>query len=70
MIAKFEFKVTVHYSLWAKCTQLWPLNSILFEKKFCRNNTTFQKILISFVLSVVRNILYNPGNYVIIFYDI
>ena len=21
-IAKFEFKVTVHYSLWAKCTQL------------------------------------------------
>ena len=27
--AKFEFKVTVHYSLWAKCTQLWPLNTIL-----------------------------------------
>ena len=26
-IAKFEFKVTVHYSLCAKCTQLWPLNS-------------------------------------------
>ena len=25
-IAKFEFKVTVHYyCLWAKCTQLWPL---------------------------------------------
>ena len=24
-IAKFEFKVTVHYDLWAKCTQLWPL---------------------------------------------
>ena len=24
-IAKFEFMVTVHYSLWAKCTQLWPL---------------------------------------------
>ena len=23
---KFEFKLTVHYSLWAKCTQLWPLN--------------------------------------------
>ena len=23
--AKFEFKVTVHYSLWVKCTQLWPL---------------------------------------------
>ena len=21
-IAKFEFKVTVHYSLWARCTQL------------------------------------------------
>ena len=26
-IAKFEFKVTVRYSLWAKCTQLWPLKS-------------------------------------------
>ena len=25
-IARFEFKVTVHCSLWAKCTQLWPLN--------------------------------------------
>ena len=27
-IARFEFKVTVglHYGLWAKCTQLWPLN--------------------------------------------
>ena len=23
---KFDIKVTVHYSLWAKCTQLWPLN--------------------------------------------
>ena len=28
-IAKFEFKVTVHYSLWAKCTQLWPQNMSL-----------------------------------------
>ena len=25
-IAKFEFIVTVHYSLWAKCIQLWSLN--------------------------------------------
>ena len=25
-IAKFESKVTVHYGLWAKCTQLWALN--------------------------------------------
>ena len=30
-IARFEFKVTMvtvglHYGLWAKCTQLWPLN--------------------------------------------
>ena len=25
-IAKFEIKVTVHYSLWAKCTQLQPLD--------------------------------------------
>ena len=29
-IAKFESKVTVHYSLWAKCTQLWPLNNCYF----------------------------------------
>ena len=27
-IGKFEFKVTVHNSLWAKCTQLWPLKCI------------------------------------------
>ena len=27
-IAKFEFKVTVHYGLWAKCTQLRPLNPL------------------------------------------
>ena len=26
-IAKFEFKVTVHYRLWVKCTPLWPLNA-------------------------------------------
>ena len=25
-IAKIEFKVTVHYSVWAICTQLWRLN--------------------------------------------
>ena len=25
-IMNLEFMVTVHYSLWAKCTQLWPLN--------------------------------------------
>ena len=24
-IAKFEFKVTVHYGLWAICIQLWSL---------------------------------------------
>ena len=26
-IAKFEFKVTVPYSLWAKGSQLWPINT-------------------------------------------
>ena len=31
MIAKFQFKVTVHYSLWAKCTQLWPLKGIFSD---------------------------------------
>ena len=28
-IAKFEFMVTGHYSLWTKCTQLWPLKCYL-----------------------------------------
>ena len=32
-IAKFEFKVTVHFSLWVKCTQLWALNLHLDENK-------------------------------------
>ena len=27
-ITKFEFKVTVHYGLWANCTQLWPLKDV------------------------------------------
>ena len=27
-IAEFEFKVTIHYGLWAKCTQLWPLKGL------------------------------------------
>ena len=31
-IAKFEFKVTVHYSPWARCTQLWPLKTYLLFK--------------------------------------
>ena len=33
---KFEFKVTLHYGLWTKCTQLWPLNncSRILMRKF------------------------------------
>ena len=31
-ISKFEFKVTIHYRLWAKCTQLWPLKGELHPK--------------------------------------
>ena len=27
-MAKFEFMVTLHYGLWAKYTQLWPLNYV------------------------------------------
>ena len=27
-ITKCELKVTIHYSLWAKCTQLWPLKKV------------------------------------------
>ena len=32
-IAKFEFKVKVHYSLWAKCTQLWTLKALSVVNK-------------------------------------
>ena len=39
---KFEFKVTVHYSLWTKCIQLWPLKYVKSTKsKYeiqCRSN--------------------------------
>ena len=32
-IAKSKFKVTVHYySLWAKCTQLWPLKKQVYSR--------------------------------------
>ena len=29
--------VTVHYSLWAKCTQLWPLNALYASYYICKN---------------------------------
>ena len=32
MIASFEFKVTVHYGLWDKSIQLWPLKEHLTKK--------------------------------------
>ena len=33
-IMKFEFQVTVHFSPWAKYTQLWPLKPIaIFQEK-------------------------------------
>ena len=35
-VEKFEFKVTVHYGLWVKCTQLWLLkyrDSIKFNNR-------------------------------------
>ena len=31
-IVLFEFKITVHYGLWAKCIRLWPLNEVNFER--------------------------------------
>ena len=40
-IAQFEFKVTVHYGLWAKCTQLWPLNTSFENNKY--NFKTFKQ---------------------------
>ena len=36
-IATFEFNVTVYYGLWAKCTQLWPLNSGLLPIVMCNH---------------------------------
>ena len=33
-IPKFEFKVTVHYGLWTKCTQLWLTYLRLLEKYY------------------------------------
>ena len=36
-IAKFEFKVTVHYGLLAKSTQLWPHNFYITERFKSRN---------------------------------
>ena len=41
---KFEFKVTVHYySLWAKCTQLWPFTNFSNQntKNGARRNEPF-----------------------------
>ena len=38
MIAKFEFKVTV--SLWAKCTQMWPLKLCCISS-FAKGSTVF-----------------------------
>ena len=28
-IAKFEFKLTVHYGLWGKCNQLLPIKRVV-----------------------------------------
>ena len=33
--------VTVHYSLWAKCIQLWPLNPL----KYTKTHTSYGKFL-------------------------
>ena len=38
-MAKFKFTVTVHYSLWTKCTELWPLKHL-----FCDPNSQFLHI--------------------------
>ena len=51
-IAKFEFKVPVHYySLWVKCTQLWPLNSTWRKKglsEFWKIALQFHNVYVSF----------------------
>ena len=39
-IAKSEFKVTIHYGQWAKCTQLWPLKH-LFIPSFSLGDCIF-----------------------------
>ena len=46
-MAKYEFEVTVHYGLWAKCSQLWPLNKkigryIMVEDELVWINVTYR----------------------------
>ena len=36
-IAKFEFKVTVHYGLWVKCTQLWLFKNMNLDSRLSCN---------------------------------
>ena len=47
-IVKFEFKVTVHYGLWAKCTQLWSLK---FHKRVDYDmKRSINQVLFSFAI--------------------
>ena len=69
-IGKFEFKVTVHYSLWAKCTQLWPLKYWLLIYSDCKPGTCTSQPVCSFVVNrhiMVRKaeVLRGVSNYIL-----
>ena len=49
MIAKFEFKVRVHYSLWVKRTQLWALNMGLDYRSCDYSQWSMAKLLLTFL---------------------
>ena len=56
----YEFMVTVHYSLWAKCTQLWPLN-VFFSRltilSVDKNLTTISHLNLQICFSFAKNII-------------
>ena len=47
MIVKFEFKVTVHYDLRAKCIHLWPLKTPRFASVGVKNSMNISKTSLS-----------------------
>ena len=58
-IAKFEFKVTAHCSLWAKCTQMWPLKCTFLHYS-CHDSKSFFRS--AFQITFVRLHDISPRN--------
>ena len=50
---EFEFKVTVHYDLWTKCTQLWPLKITVKFKWITAYNENLSFTYDSFLLPTI-----------------